>query len=200
MARPASALTSPGFRPRPADRTERRVLDTARELLAEGGVERLTIEGVTARTGIAKTTIYRRWRSKEEIALAVLLEMTEQVVDVPELGETRGEFVALVSRAVEILDTTLMGRVIKGLVSDLATDPVLAQAFRERIVALRLEQLRHLLGRAAARGDVRPDVDPELLHDLLFGAVYHRLLLSGRPLDAGFAEQVVDSVLPSLRP
>ncbi len=126
--------------------------------------------------------------------------MTEQIVEVPELGETRAEFIALLKRAIEILDTTLMGRVMKGLVSDLATDPALAQAFRERVVALRLKEIRHLIERGTERGDLRPDADAELLHDLLFGAVYHRLLLSGRALDPSYAEQVVNSVLGSSTP
>jgi AcrR family transcriptional regulator len=63
-------------------------------------VDRLTVEGVAARSGVAKTTIYRRWRSKEDLALAVLLDMTEQVVDVPELDDTRAELVAFLARAV----------------------------------------------------------------------------------------------------
>jgi AcrR family transcriptional regulator len=186
--------------PRPHGQTRDRVLQASRELLAESGVHGLTIDGVAARSGVAKTTIYRHWRSKEELALAVLLEMTEQVVEVPQLGNTRAEFVALVTRAIEILDTTLMGRVMQGLVSDLATDPTLAHAFRERVVALRIKEIHHLIERGAARGDLRPDTDAELLHDLLFGAIYHRLLLSGRPLDQTYAEQVVDSVLGSITP
>ena len=184
--------------PRQHGPTRGRVLQASRELLAEGGVHGLTIDGVAARSGVAKTTIYRHWRSKEDLALAVLLEMTEQVVEVPELGDTRAELVALVRGAIEILETTLMGRVMKGLISDLATDPTLTRAFRERVVALRLKEIRHLIARGASRGDLRPDADAELLHDLLFGAIYHRLLLSGRTLDEAYAEKVVDSILPSL--
>ena len=53
--------------------TQQAILDATRELLAEGGVRKLTVEGVAARAGVAKTTIYRRWRSRDELALAVLL-------------------------------------------------------------------------------------------------------------------------------
>lgn len=186
--------------PRPYRHTRDRVLETSRELLAESGVHGLTIDGVAARSGVAKTTIYRHWRSKEDLALDVLLEMTEHVVEVPELDNARDEFVALVSRVIEVLETTLMGRVMKGLVSDLATDPTLADAFHERVVALRLKEIHHLIERGAQRGDLRAEADAELLHDLLFGAVYHRLLLSGRALDRRYAEQVVDSVIGSLTP
>jgi AcrR family transcriptional regulator len=178
-------------------RTEQAILDATRELLAEGGVHRLTVEGVAARSGVAKTTIYRRWRSKDELALAVLFDMVEQVVSQPDLGDTRAELSGLLHRAVDILRSTLMGRVMKGLVSDLATDPELARTFRERVVAFRVSELRRLVDRGIERGELRPDTDVELLHELLFGPVYYRLLFSGSALDDRLAERIVDTVYPS---
>ena len=180
--------------------TEAGILNATRELLAEVGVHGLTVEGAAARAGVAKTTIYRRWRSKDELALAVLIDMVETVVATPDLGDTRAELVAFVDAAVRVLGSTLMGRVMQGLVSDLATDPALAAKFRDRIVAMRVAEVRRLLERGIARGDVRPDADVELVHELLFGPVYYRLLLSGAPLDERVAARVVDAVLPGLRP
>ena len=172
-----------------AARTEKAILDATRELLAEGGVHQLTVEGVAARSGVAKTTIYRRWRSKDELALAVLLDMVARVVEVPDVGDVRQELITFVDGAVRILGTTLMGRVMQGLVSDLATDPQLGRLFRERVVAFRVSEMRR----------VRPGVDVDLVHELLFGPVYYRLLLSGGALDEGLAERIVDAVLPSIR-
>jgi AcrR family transcriptional regulator len=182
---------------RPLSRAQQAVVAATRELLAEGGVERLTVEGVAARAGVAKTTIYRRWRSKDELALAVLIDMVEKVVSFPDLGDTRAELVAFVGGAVDILGSTLMGRVMQGLVSDLAADPELARAFREQVVAVRVAEVSRLVERGIARGDLRPDTDHELLHELLFGPVYYRLLLSGAPLDESLAERVVTAVLPA---
>ena len=176
-------------------RSEKAILDATRELLAEGGVRKLTVEGVAARSGVAKTTIYRRWRGKHELALAVLIDMVEQVVATPDLGDTRAELVSFVDAAVQILGTTLMGRVMQGLVSDLASDPGLATAFEERVVAIRIAEADRLLARGIERGDLRPDTDVELAHELLFGPVYYRLLLSGAPLDAGLAGRVVDATM-----
>jgi AcrR family transcriptional regulator len=179
-------------------RTEQAILEATRELLAEGGVQHLTVEGVAARSGVAKTTIYRRWRSKDELALAVLLKMVEQIVEVPDLGDVRAELIGFVDGAVKILRDTLMGRVMQGLVSDLATDPELGRSFREQIVAFRVAEVRRVLERAIERGELRPDVDVELVHEMLFGPVYYRLLLSGGELDRSFAEQIVDTVLPAI--
>jgi len=180
--------------------TEQVILQVTRELLVECGVQGLTIEKVAARAGVAKTTIYRRWRDKDELALAVVLDMVEQVVKLPELGDTRAELLAFVNAAVKVLGSTLMGRVMQGLVSDLATDPELAQAFRDRVVSVRDGEVARLVERGIARGELRPDTNPETAHELLIGPVYYRLLLSGRPLDRAFAKRNVEAVLRAFAP
>ncbi len=171
------------------------ILQATRELLVEAGVQGLTIEKVAARAGVAKTTIYRRWRDKDELALAVVLDMVEQVVQLPELGDTRAELLAFVNAAVDVLGATLMGRVMQGLVSDLATDPDLAQAFRERVVTVRDAEVERLVERGIARGDLRAGTAPATVHDLLIGPVYYRLLLTGQPLDRAFAQSTVEAVM-----
>jgi AcrR family transcriptional regulator len=182
---------------RPAE-SEAAILAATREILAESGVRGLTMEGVAARAGVAKTTVYRRWGSKEDLALEVLLDMASQVVvAVPDLESTREELVAFVDGSVNVLRTTLMGRVIQGLVPELAADPELAGPFREQVVAMRVAEARRLVERGIARGDLRPDVDITLANELLFGPVYYRLLLSGAPLEPGLAERIVDAVLPA---
>jgi AcrR family transcriptional regulator len=188
-----------GGRPRSTE-CELAILQATRELLVEGGVRGLTIEKAAVRAGVAKTTIYRRWRDKDELALAVVLDMVEQVVTLPELGDTRRELLAFVNAAVEVLGSTLMGRVMQGLVSDLATDPQLAQAFRDRVVSARDAEVERLVERGIARGDLRPDTDPGSAHELLIGPVYYRLLLTGQPLDRAFARRTVDAVLGAFAP
>jgi AcrR family transcriptional regulator len=198
MGRESDNPQSAGAQPR-ADggRTRQAILAATRELLAEAGVHGLTVEGVAERAGVAKTTIYRRWRSKDELALAVLIDMVEQVAAVPDLGDTRAELIAFVDRAVKILRSTLMGRVMQGLVPDLASNPELARAFREQVVAVRVAEIRRLVERGIERGDLRRDADYELANELLFGPVYYRLLLSGAPLEDGLAARVVGAVWPA---
>jgi AcrR family transcriptional regulator len=178
------------------------LLEAARVMLAEGGVGGLTIEGVAARTGMAKTTIYRRYRSKKELAMAVVRQMTAEVVAVEDGGTARDQLIGTLDRAITLLRTTLMGKVMQGLVSDIATDPELAAAFRREVIDLRLTRIRTIVDHGVATGELRADVDAEFLQELLFGPVYHRLLLSGGDLDATLAQRVVDAVLPSylLRP
>ena len=116
------------------------------------------------------------------------------------LGSAHAELVAFVDRAVDILGSTLMGRVMQGLVSDLATNPMLATAFQEKVVGRRLAEIQRVVERGIARGDLRPDTDHELVNELVFGPVYYRLLLSGAPLEQGLAERIVAAVLPALAP
>jgi AcrR family transcriptional regulator len=197
--RQATGSARRGGRPRSAE-TEQAILQVTRELLVECGVQGLTVEKVAARAGVAKTTIYRRWRDKDELALAVVLDMVEQVVKLPVIGDTRAELLAFVNAAVKVLGSTLMGRVMQGLVSDLATDPQLAQAFRERVVSVRDAEVERLVERGVARGDLRSDADPATVHDLLIGPVYYRLLLTGQPLNRAFAKRTVDAVLRAFAP
>ncbi len=182
---------------------EQVVLDTASQLLAEGGVRHLTIERVARRTGFAKTTIYRRWRSRDDLALAVVLRMTRTVVSSPEAADGVDSHSALrdlVTGAVDILRSTPMGSIMRGLASELATDPHLSAAFRAQVVALRRQRLADIVAVGIERGELRPDTDADLLHDLLFGPVYYRLLTSEAPLDRGFATAIVDAVMPGLVP
>jgi AcrR family transcriptional regulator len=181
-------------------RTEVAILSATRELLAEGGVHGLTVEGVAARSGVAKTTIYRRYRDKRELALAVLIDMVETVAAVPDLGDTRRELESFVEATIHVLGSTLMGRVMRGLVSDLANDPKLAAAFRERVVELRVAEVRRMVERGIERGDLRPDTDVGIAHELLFGPVYYRLLLGAAPLDKRLAPLLVDAVLKAFAP
>jgi AcrR family transcriptional regulator len=179
--------------------TEQAILQATRELLVEGGVHHLTIEGVAARSGVAKTTIYRRYRDKDDLALSVVLDMVEQVI-LPELGNTRAELVQFVSAAVDQLGSTLMGRVMQGLVSDLAIDPDLASAFQERVVSVRDAEVSRLIARGIERGDLAADTDEVTAHELLIAPVYYRLLLSGDPLDHAFAERIVDAAMRAFAP
>ena len=177
-----------------------KILGATRAILAESGMRALTVEAVAARAGVAKTTIYRRYRSRHDLALAVLVDMIRTVTAIPDLGDTRRELIQLIRGTLIVLGETLMGRVMQGLVTELASDPQLSRAFREQVILLRRGEVARVLERGVARGDLRSDPDVALVHELLFGPVYYRLLLSGEPLEPVFADRIVDTLLPGLRP
>lgn len=174
------------------ERSEKAILAATRELIAERGVGGLTIEGVAARSGVAKTTIYRRWRDRDELALAILIDMTAAVNAPPDLGDTRMELLTFVKTATRIIK---VDRIVQGLVSEIATKPHLARAYREQIVDLRLAEVKSVIDRGIARGDLPPDTDLRVAHELLVGPLFYRLLFTGAPLNKAHATQVVDAVM-----
>ena len=183
------------------ERSRRVVLDATRELLAEGDVGSLTVEAVAARSGVAKTTIYRRWRDKWELALdAVMIDWLPRFANPVDVGDTREELVTFLDSVVQSLAVPPQGPAMQGLVSRIATEPDLGRAYLERVVEPRRQQLRPVIEPGVARGDLRPDTDLRLLHELLLGPVFYRLLLSGPPLDRKLSEGVVDAVLASFAP
>lgn len=177
---------------------ERQALVAALEEFEAKGVKGLTIEGVAARSGLAKTTLYRRWRSKEDLALAVLLEMARLATATSPRGDLREALVGYLTAVVQILRETLMGPMMRGLASDLATDEQMASAFRREVIALRQSHLISLVDRPDGGYKLREGVDAPLLQELLFGPIYYRLLFSGEPLDDSLASRVVDAVLPGI--
>jgi AcrR family transcriptional regulator len=181
-----------GIRPGRRARSDDAILAAARELLEENGVSALTIEGVAERSGVAKTTIYRRFRDRDDLALAVLIEMSEAFRVPRDLGDTRKELLAFVNEGTKVI---LLGGVAPGLASQIATDPDLGRTYRERIIDLRLAEVKEIIDRGIARGDLRPDTDVRVAHELMIGPRYYRLLFSGAPLNKRHAEQVVDAVL-----
>ena len=186
---------------RRSERSKQKILDATRALLAEtGGVKALTIEAVAARSGVAKTTIYRRWRDKWELALdAAMIDMLPTFDDPVDIGDTRKELITFVNSAARTLGSKPYGPAMQGLASEVATDPELARVYREHVVEPRRAQLAPVIERGIARGDLRPDTDLRLLHELLLGPVFYRLLFSGPTIDRKLSTRLVDAILDGFR-
>lgn len=189
-------MTSPKH-DRRSERSKQAILDATRELLAEeGGVRSLTIEAVAARSGVAKTTIYRRWRDKWELALdAAMIDMLTTFEDPVDVGDTRKELITFVNSAVRTLGSRPYGPAMQGLASEVATDPELGRVYREYVVDPRRRQIQAVIERGIERGDLRPDTDLRLVQELLIGPIYYRLLFSGPPFDRTLGARLVDAIL-----
>jgi AcrR family transcriptional regulator len=184
------------------ERSKNAILDATRELIAEdGGVGALTVEAVAARSGVAKTTIYRRWRDKWELALdAVMIDMLPRFTIPVDVGDTRKELLVFVDSVVKNLSSPPSGPAMQFLVSKVATDPDLARVYREQVVEPRREVLRPVIERGIARGDLRPDTDVRVVHELLVGPLFYRLFFSGPPLNRKLGARLVDAVLEGFAP
>jgi len=180
-------------RPR-SERAHRAILDAARELITEGGFADLRLEHVAARAGVGKATIYRRWGSKEELALELLLELAAPFLEIKDVGDTRAELRAAVNNSIRGLTRSPFGPVLRALLPQIATNPALGDPFRATVVQARRDEIARVIRRGIERGDLRPDTDPGVAAELLAGPVYYRLVFGGR-LDPRFAGQIVDAYL-----
>jgi AcrR family transcriptional regulator len=180
-------------RPR-SDKVHRAILDAAKELLIRDGYTRLRLEHVAAAAGVGKATIYRRWRSKEELAQALLADLAAPHIAIEETGDTRQEMLAAVVNPMRALTETEFGPVIRALLSQIAGNPLLGDPFRATVVQARRNEVACLIARGIERGELCPDADAEIATELLVGPVYFRFIFGGA-LDQAFAERIVDNVM-----
>ncbi len=183
---------------RRSQRSHDAIVDATQELLVERGYRALTIEGVAARAGVGKQTIYRWWPSKAALALEAYLAGSDAVSQPPESGSTLEDVRALLHWLIDVLAQPIGGRVVAGLVADLQHDPDLAEGFHLEVVPARRSAMLAVLEHGRERGELRAEADLELAVDTLHGAVFYRLLFSGEPLDAEFTEQLARQVIGGL--
>jgi AcrR family transcriptional regulator len=196
---PPAAARPPG-RPR-SERADKAIIEATLALLVEeGGVAGVTIEAVAARAGVGKTTIYRRWPNKEALILDALASMKEPD---PELGgvSVRDDLVALTrTLGVEKGDKQRLG-VYWSVFGNGDKHPELHRQFTRDVVEPRREVMRAVLRRGIETGELRPDIDVELVMWLIYGAVIHRAKAYGvGPVPEDFAERLVDVALRGLTP
>jgi AcrR family transcriptional regulator len=190
---PSPPRRAPRGRPR-SDRAHRAILDAFLTRLIKEGFADLRLEHVAADAGVGKATIYRRWPSKEALALDLLMQLAAPHIAIEDVGDTRAELLASVTNAMRAVTDTPFGPVIRALLSQIAINPALGDPFRASVVQRRRDEVARVIARGIDRGDLRADADIDVATELLVGPVYFRLMFGGE-LSQAFAERVVDSVL-----
>jgi AcrR family transcriptional regulator len=182
-------------RPRSVD-ADRAILKATIELFAEAGFGGLSIEGVAARAGVGKTTIYRRWTSKVALLRDAVDALTEEIPwsTIPDLGSARAELVMLLRNFMELLSESMLGRIMPDLIAEGARNPEVSEALRAGVL-LRRQSVFKVLERGIGRGDLRPDIDYDLTLDFLLGSAQYRLLISVGAVEPAQAERVVDELM-----
>ena len=170
------------------------ILEAAVEIFAEVGLAGLTVEGVAARAGVGKATIYRRYPGKVDLVVAATRCFTQPQQAPPDTGTTRGDLAALVDGLITMLTTTPLGRALPTLVAARTRVPELDLAYSE-IVAEKRARSAVVIRRAIERGDLRADVDPEIVIDCYVSPIFYRFLITSAPLDVAFASEIVDATM-----
>jgi AcrR family transcriptional regulator len=183
---------APG-RPR-SEEARRATLGAAVALVGEGGSPVATMDAIARRAGVSKQTVYRWWSSPAEILLEALNEGAAQLAPLEETGELEQDLRRFLRRSV-LGAREPVGRLLAALMAEAQRDPEFGESFRSEFLAKRRGVLRQLLGHAAERGEIAPDVDLDFLVELFFGTLWYRLLAASGPLDRRFADELTDALL-----
>lgn len=164
------------------------ILTAAYELVTEVGYHSLTIEGIAARAGSSKRTVYRWWSHKADVLLEALSVKADLRVSTADRGSWAADLSAFLADSYTLGRVPTLAPVLRALMAEAQIDPGFGQRFREGFLARRRAALATLTDRAAQRGDL-PPVDPELIADMVFGTFWYWLLAreeipADAPLDA----------------
>lgn len=184
-------------RPR-SEKARTAVLDAAADLLLEGGMAAATMEGVAARAGVSKATVYKWWPSRGHLALDAFFTRTRDTMAVDEGATLAEALTAQVDALCTLFRDTPSGPLMRELAAAAQADPDVRDAADQRWLRPRRRVAAGLLADAVARGELRADTDVEAAVDQVFAPVYHRLLYGHAPLREGLAATLVGQLLAGL--
>jgi AcrR family transcriptional regulator len=191
---------SPRRPDRRSEEAAKAVVQAAMELCREVGYRKLSIEGIAARAGVGKNTIYRWWPSKAAVLLDGLLATWKTDATFPDTGDFVADIKTQMAAASRILGDPDVLPHYRALIGEAQHDPEIHRALWDNFIG-------HLAGAAADRiriaqreGQVRADADPDLVTELLYGAAYYRRLLTPRTADAAHINAIVDLAFTGLAP
>jgi EmrB/QacA subfamily drug resistance transporter len=179
--------------PAPKER-DRNLLGATLQLLTEAGYSSLSFHGVASRSGISSGAIERDWNSKLDLVIAALNAAFAEH-PIPDTGSFEDDCRTYLRDAAESLSTPGSRPLIADLLGDSARDEAFTTTFRERLIEPRHRALTTMVSRAVTRGELASGTDAALLVDTLVGPLYHRLLITGEPITAAVAGEIVDVVL-----
>jgi AcrR family transcriptional regulator len=158
-------------RPRSAQ-SHQAILQAALELLAEVGFERMSIEAIATRAGVGKTTIYRRYDSKEELVAEAIESIREEVV-IPDTGTLWGDMDALIQNAAQITLSPLGRQTVAMIISSASSNPQFAQIYWTKYLQPRQQAFAVVIERAKTRNEIQANLDPALVFDTMSGIMLY---------------------------
>lgn len=174
------------------------VLRAAVEILEEAGYGAVTIEGVAARSGVAKSTIYRWWASKAALVMDAYGQIVAERMPQPDTGGVAADLTDFVTELYRVADYPPRVNALRGLMAEAQLDPAFQEPFRVWVQSRR-DVVAGLLTRGIDRGELPSDLDLDHAVDLIFGPFWYRLLVGHAPLDPGQARDHVHHLLQGLR-
>ncbi|MEI1374110.1 TetR/AcrR family transcriptional regulator [Nostoc sp. UHCC 0926] len=167
-------INSPSGRPR-SIHADQAILQATLDLLAEVGYESMSIEAIASRAGVGKTTIYRRYTSKEEL-VADAIESLRDDLAIPDTGSFWGDMDILINNAAKKIHSPLGRQTLALIISTASSNPQFAEVYWTKYTKLRREAFSKVLERAKFRGEIHKDADVDLIIDLVSGSLYYALI------------------------
>jgi AcrR family transcriptional regulator len=174
------------------------ILKAARALLDEGGLTAVTMEGIAARAGVGKPTIYRSWPNAHAVAMAAMLDTADEPRSAVRRGRTAlSELRAQLRRMADVF-ASRTGRHVTMMLAAAQENTEISKAFRNHFIVARREEGRALLKRAVEEGDLRTDIDYDVALDMIYGPVFFRLLVGHASFDHAFTDRVLEECIQGL--
>jgi AcrR family transcriptional regulator len=197
----APAPAPPRGRPR-SSTADAAILDATRELLAEGGWAGLTVEGVAARAGVAKTTVYRRFASRTELAVAAVAQLVEAaMVPVDPDCAPEEQIRRSILATADVYRIPAARAAYLAVLAEAGRDPELRAAVDAQVLGPARAMVVERLATGVERGDIDPGVagtQADLLFDVLAGTLVHRMLVRGEDIDDAFVESLICAIVVAL--
>jgi AcrR family transcriptional regulator len=175
-----------------------RVLTTTLDLLTEAGLDELTIDDISRRSGVAKTTIYRHWPNRSALVIDACSRMTDGEEAPPDTGSLEGDVRATLTNIAELLGTARWSSIVPSIVDAAEHDPAFAD-IHARIQRGHAAPLRMALDRAARRGEIPSTADGDTITAALLGPLFYRRWFSREPIDAKFLDVIIRDTVDGLR-
>jgi AcrR family transcriptional regulator len=199
-ALPTAEEARPSRGGRPRDPSRDGVIRAAiLQLLADVGYGALTMDAVAAEAGVGKATIYRRWRTKEDLVVDTISDLNRAEAQTPDTGSLEGDLRELLRTLVGVVNGPT-GAATLSLLSTVPRQPALAEAFHSGPLAVWQQSFDEVFDRAEARGEVSPSFRRSVAAESVSAPLVQRWLLTGRPVDEAYTDELLDTVvLPLIR-
>ncbi len=168
-------------------------------LLADVGYGALTMDAVASEAGVGKATIYRRWRTKQDLVVDTISDLNRTEATPADTGSLEGDLRQMLRSLVGVINGPT-GAATLSLLSTVPHQPALAEAFRNGPLAVWRQSFGEIWAHAEQRGEVRPGLAGSAAAETTSALLVQRWLLTGKPVDEAYADEVLDTVvLPLVR-
>lgn len=175
-------------RPR-SDEARQAILTSTLALLQAEGFEKLSIEGIAEHAGVSKATVYRWWPNKGALVIEAFLDRIQPELNFPKNASVR-EAIHQQMRRLTRLMRGEFGNMLAVIIGAGQSQPEMVEAIQKYWMAPRRHEARKLVTEAQRRGEIRSDISPDTILDILYGPLYFRLLIGHGPVDCHFADAI----------